>query len=154
MMREKAIIKAIPVTKVGQITNFQIPIPRNAKRIIAVELGGFRFPRAIVMGGKIGLRNWLFGEVRLQSCEQANIFYSGYWSTNAYSGIDEWSERHIMELQPFTHQDKQLEDPVVVDANTTIIHGVFRDSSPAAYEAPTYTVTICVWVEIEERRKP
>ena len=37
MKRARVIIKEVKVTKQGEIKNFQIKLPKNVKRIIAVE---------------------------------------------------------------------------------------------------------------------
>ena len=43
MLNEKVIITKLPITQVGQVVNFQIKIPRDALRIIGIELSGSHF---------------------------------------------------------------------------------------------------------------
>lgn len=40
MRKEKAIVAQVKITKAGQVKHFQAKLPRNAVRIIGIEIGG------------------------------------------------------------------------------------------------------------------
>lgn len=39
-MKEQVIITQLRITKAGQVKHFQVKLPKNAKRIIGIEVGG------------------------------------------------------------------------------------------------------------------
>ena len=96
-------------------------------------------------------RNSLFGELKLQSCEEANIFYALHVQTDENLGQGDFSQFAAWQEKIFTHQNKQEEDVVIVDGDTTILDGIFTDRigdmNQADYE---YVVSVYVWVEIDE----
>jgi len=49
-MKEQVLITQIRITKAGQVKHFQIRLPKNAKRIIGIEIGG-RLIKAPKMDG-------------------------------------------------------------------------------------------------------
>lgn len=40
MIREQVIVTQVKITKAGQAKHFQVRLPKNAKRIIGIEVGG------------------------------------------------------------------------------------------------------------------
>ncbi len=40
MIREQVIVTQVKITKAGQVKHFQVRLPKNAKRIIGIEVGG------------------------------------------------------------------------------------------------------------------
>lgn len=40
MIREQVIVTQVKITKAAQVKHFQIRLPKNAKRIIGIEIGG------------------------------------------------------------------------------------------------------------------
>ncbi|MCA0429080.1 MAG: hypothetical protein LCH32_01105 [Bacteroidetes bacterium] len=39
-MKEQVLITQLRITKAGQVKHFQVKLPKNAKRIIGIEVGG------------------------------------------------------------------------------------------------------------------
>jgi hypothetical protein len=181
MIREHVVITQVNITNAGQVKHFQVKLPKNAKRIIGVELGGRLLQRTdrpisdampapyaehsaaysvSASGASAGAetsaptyfkRNKLIGEVKLQSCEEANIFYAGHLQTDENIGYGDFTQNNFWMPSAFSHQAQSLEERVVVDGNSTIIQGIYRDrigeQSKVSY---SYLVNIYVWIEIEE----
>lgn len=96
-------------------------------------------------------RNKLIGELKLQSCEQANIFYATHIQSDENIGAGDFSQNRNWRASLFSHQTKTEEDIVIVDGDSTIIQGIYKDrlgeQSKADYE---YVVNVYLWIEIEE----
>ena len=182
MIREQVVITPVNITKAGQVRHFQVKLPKNAKRIIGIELGGrllthgevaiIREPikYSPVVGGIEGSvgssgsgssgeirpsglfkRNTLIGEVKLQSCEEANIFYAGHLQTDENIAMGDFSQSRTWLPSAFTHQAQSFEERVVVDGESTMIQGMYRDRLGEQNKINyNYLVNVYVWIEIEE----
>jgi hypothetical protein len=96
-------------------------------------------------------RNTIQGELKLQSCEGANIFYATAIQVDANLEMGDYSQDSWWEVTPYTHQGKQEEDEVFVDGKSTIIQGVYRDVDESSFrEDIPYVISVYVWVEIDE----
>ena len=201
MYKEKVIIKKLPITQVGQVVNFQMKIPRDALRIVGVELSASHFaiipppqptqpiqqpqpvlsaiqqaagqpPQAVLsLVQQAMARNnkelakakailfftasKLMGDLRLQSCEDTNIFYSGnVYFSDANIGYGDYSASALFPPISPTHGGKMDEYIVNTEGETTILKGVFRDRQPQGGN-PTmadqlfykYDVKVYVWYE-------
>jgi hypothetical protein len=90
------------------------------------------------------------GELKLQSCEAANIFYSEHIQNDMRIGEGDYSKKGLWQPAAFTHQTKKEEDVVVVDGNSTILQGHFKDKIGEANQGNwEYTITVYVWIETE-----
>lgn len=187
MMQEQVVIAPITITKTGQIKHFQIKLPKTAKRIIGVEIGGRLLvgnkekditpipilevavkngeemisilpPIAVAMPEIAELisaeratafkRNTFIGELKLQSCEEANIFYAGHLQTDNNLGYGDFSQNRFWKINPFTHQAMAFEETVIVDADSTIIQGVYKDSiGKQRQQDVNYLVNVYVWYQ-------
>lgn len=172
MMQEQVIITPIIITKAGQVKHFQVKLPKTAKRIIGVELGGRLLtptkengtaPKAIleevvrqteltVAAGnerENGFkRNTVIGELKLQSCEEANIFYSGHLQSDNNMGYGDFSQNRFWRVNPFTHQAMAFEEVVIVNAESTIIQGVYKDRLGEQQETNVnYLVNVYLWYQ-------
>jgi hypothetical protein len=155
MMREKVVITALVINKVGQVKHFQIKLPKTAKRIIGIELGG----RLITNTKDLIVprpndshtafkRNTLLGELKLQSCENANVFYAGHLQSDNNIGYGDFSENQFWKAKPFTHQTMTFEETVIVNAESTIVQGVYKDRIGEQYETDVnYLVNVYLWYE-------
>lgn len=184
MIREQVIITPIIIRKAGQVRHFQVKLPKNAKRIIGIELGGrwlgesidkviavpaaasaspAAAPTEAIKKEMLALkatterkanffkRNILIGEIRLQSCEEANIFYAGHLQGDNNIGYGDFSKNSYWTSTVFTHQANAFEERVIVDAESTIIQGVYKDRYGEHYKTiVNYLVNVYVWIEIEE----
>ena len=96
-------------------------------------------------------RNEFIGELKLQSCEEANIFYSEHVQNDARIGEGDYSEKGLWKPAVFSHQTKSEEDIVVVDGNSTILQGHFKDKIGELNQQNwEYVISVYVWVEIED----
>lgn len=176
MMQEQVVITPITITKAGQIKHFQIKLPKTAKRIIGVEIGGrlltnnkekvalsFVEVSSEIMVEVIPVmaelipaverptafkRNTFIGELKLQSCEEANIFYAGHLQTDNNLGYGDFSQNRFWKINPFTHQAMAFEETVIVDADSTIIQGVYKDHiGKQRKQDVNYLVNVYVWYQ-------
>lgn len=166
MIREQVIITALSIQKAGQVKHFQVKLPKNAKRIIGIELGGRWLsltqnsfvvpPKEIIKEvfrdkGLAFKRNFLIGEVRLQSCEEANIFYAGHLQWDSNIGHADFSKNKNWTPFVFTHQENAFEERIIVDGESTILQGIYKDRS-GEQNSPlvNYLLNVYVWIEIDE----
>lgn len=172
MMQEQVVIIPITISKAGQIKHFQIKLPKTAKRIIGVELGGRLLTEtkvkevtlhsnneisvkgiemigsAIIERPTAFKRNTFIGELKLQSCEEANIFYAGHLQTDNNLGYGDFSQNRFWKINPFTHQAMAFEETVIVDAESTIIQGVYKDRIGEQHETDVnYLVNVYLWYQ-------
>lgn len=177
MIREHVVITPIRITKSGQVKHFQVKLPKNTKRIIGIELGGrwltdTKTDGGVVLQPKAAVsevyvkeqfvretesrtqffkRNTLIGELKLQSCEEANIFYAGDLQLDNNIGLGDFSQSAYWRPAPFSHQSQTFEEVVIVDGESTMIQGVYKDRFGAILKTPAnYLVNVYVWTEIEE----
>lgn len=177
MIREQVVITGIRVTKAGQVKHFQVKLPKNTTRIIGVELGGrwltetkgdapipaevikekTRVEVLAVEGTPSSLffkRNLLIGEIKLQSCEEANIFYAADVLVDNNIGLGDYSQKKLWRPSVFTHQTQALEERVIVDGDSTIIQGVYKDRYTEQTKlSPNYLINLYVWTERQEPEK-
>lgn len=158
MMRESVIITPLVIERPKQIRLFQLKIPREAQNIIGVELGvnfqnGAPVPPVPPEGWVLPMtfsRNLCIGELKLQSYEKANIFYTGELTMNNNMDQADFTSRWFTP-KVYTHQTESHESDVSVSGATTIIQGVYRDRYSESYgDAFKYTVYLYVWIEAKE----
>jgi hypothetical protein len=95
-------------------------------------------------------RSVLFGELKLQSCEEANIFYAAEIRNNENLEQGDFSDNTFWTPREYTHQGRSLEEEVSVKGDTTIIQGVFVDKVGEDFDVDAeYVVHVYVWVEVE-----
>lgn len=164
-MKEQVLITQLRITKAGQVKHFQVKLPKNVIRIIGIEMS-FRLIHGLSIDETgTGLApvlelprffspfksNRFIGELKLQSCEEANIFYATHLQTDENIGAGDFSQNDYWKARTFTHQSKTEEDIVIVDADTTIIQGIYKDRIGEINNTDVeYKVNVYVWVEIEE----
>ena len=102
--------------------------------------------------GKGGLpfyRNTLIGELKLQSCEKANIFYSGHVLTDENIGARDYSQRLKWKAKAYTHECKSEEDLVIVKGDSTLIQGFYKDRlGEMRKEDTSYILQVYIWIKI------
>jgi hypothetical protein len=133
------------------------PLPRQAvaqaaKIIVPFESAGLMTFR----------RDSFFGDLRLQSCEQANIFYAKHVQTDENIGMGDYSQSGSWRVLPYTHEGKAEEETVKVNGDSTIIQGIYKDGyvqsrfayNPDQIKIPIgYVVSVYIWIEIGEAIK-
>jgi hypothetical protein len=162
MLKEKVIITKLPITQPGQIQHFQVKIPRDAKRIIGMEVSaqymnmqvagspqpiigvGFNSPSnysymsmARIAKGRSIFRitpDLFLGDVRLQSCEDTNVFFAeDVYYTDENLGFGDFSVGSPRFFPaPQTHGYKRHECIVNTNGETTILKGIYRDRQAGA----------------------
>lgn len=175
MIREQVVVTSIRINKAGQVKHFQVKLPKNTTRIIGVEFGGRwlatgredgTIPRVSELVGLAAVgtapeykptlfkRNLLIGEIKLQSCEEANIFYAADLQGDSNLGYGDFSQNAFWQAAAFTHQAHAFEEKVIVDGNSTIIQGVYKDRyAEQTKQIPNYLVNLYVWTERQEPEK-
>jgi hypothetical protein len=94
----------------------------------------------------------LIGELKLQSLERANIFYAAdVYEISRNIQYGDYSADGFIP-QAWTHGKKRFEDVVAVNAETTIIEGIFKDRFGERIKRDwPYTVNVYVWYEINDK---
>jgi hypothetical protein len=96
-------------------------------------------------------RNQLVGELKLQSSEESNWFYStDVFVADANLNYGDFSNAGF-NVNDYTHGNKRTEEIVKVDAESTIIQGWYLDALGKSQKVDiNYEVTIYVWINVEE----
>lgn len=159
MINEEAIVRILPVNRIGEIIHFQLQLPNDTKRIIGLEYGatgqnGVPFPGPADIFGPEGdpsfavSANKLIGKLGLQNPGSENVFYQG--------DLIEWRNVHLQEgiasvaWQPssWSHSRKREEVSLNVEGNTSFIEGIFQDSwGKNEYESLSYNLHLYLWIE-------
>lgn len=162
MMKEGVIITKISIKRQGERKHFQIKLPNDTKFIIGVEYGGrliSQLREVDVKPNANGIeqqrtpfrRNQLVGELKLQSSEESNWFYSAdVFGADANLRYGDFSNAGF-NVNDYTHGNKRTEEIVKVDAESTIIQGWYLDALGKSQRADiNYEVTIYIWINTEE----
>jgi len=171
MMKEGVIITKISIKRQGERKHFQIKLPNDTKFIIGVEYGGrlidhsdsviiapFPKEKERLESGTVGgerstlfKRNQLIGELKLQSCEEANWFYSAdVFANDVNLSYGDFSQTGLP-VNDFSHGNKRTEEIVKIDVESTIIQGWYLDAIGKTKNADIrYEVTVYVWINVEE----
>lgn len=181
MMKEGVIIKTISIKRQGERKHFQIRLPKDTKFIIGVEYGGrlisrsdvkIDIPKAVIKAEAatheavyttesgavrdekpraLFKRNQLIGELKLQSCEEANWFYAAdVFVNDANLNWGDFSQAGFT-VNDFTHGNKRTEEIVKVDAESTIINGWYLDALGKTLKVDiNYEIKVYVWINVEE----
>jgi hypothetical protein len=172
MSRTRIFITEVPITKAGQIKNFQIKLPGNAIKIIGVandlrmgipSVGGVatgpgnvptsvKTPTAGSAGGLSNAPSGLVAKIILQSLEKANLFYwDRIWSLPFMDGIGSVTEDPYA-WDAFQLLKKADYKTVSIPAGTTILNGILQDLIGAALRKDiAYTVKVLLWIETDEK---
>ncbi len=180
MMKEGVIIKTISIKRQGERKHFQIKLPKDTKFIIGIEYGGRLIskteggleapaPKAKaevieatysnIESGAVRdektraffKRNQLVGELKLQSCEEANWFYAAdVFVNDANLNWGDFSQAGFR-VNDFTHGNKRTEEIVKIDAESTIINGWYLDAMGKSLKVDVnYEIKVYVWINVEE----
>ena len=162
-MKEQVSITKMSINRQGERKHFQIKLPRNTKFIIGLEYGCRLIDNASILLVQAGSgftamqtrtpfkRNQLIGELKLQSCEEANWFYSTDVLANDVNLSYVDFSQSGFQINDFTHGNKRTEEIVKIDAESTIIQGWFLDAVGKSQNADIkYEVKVYVWINVEE----
>ena|ERR1035437_953391 len=164
MMKEQVILTKISIKRQGERKHFQIKLPKNTKFIIGIEYGARWIDKTDVVKVAAAVkvkvseerrvyfkRNQLIGELKLQSCEEANWFYStDVFVADANIKYGDFSQSGFP-VNDFTHGNKRTEEIVKVDAESTIVQGWYLDAIGKTSKSDiNYEVKVYVWINVEE----
>jgi hypothetical protein len=169
---ESVTVHTIPIKRKGEWKYFQVRLPKDAKKIIGIETGlkvqdelpddfhGVNDVRFLIK------HNQLMGDIKLQSLDDANIFYAKeIWADDRNMNTDgiiindylQPAERRIALLRfnpppdlwqpqfPWKHSGKLEEDGVLLCHNP-VITGIYKDAIGKKYETDfTYKVLLYIW---------
>lgn len=156
MMREQVNITQLEITKAGQVKHFQIKLPKTAKRVIGIEIGGRLIrtenPRPVPNPkeprNSLFKRNQLVGELKLQSCEEANVFYAGELRLDSNMDYGDYTKHSKWIPEVFTHQMQSFEDVVITDAESTVIMGMYKDTIGLQNQRDVnYMLNVYLWYQ-------
>jgi hypothetical protein len=175
-MKRRIIISEQKITRGGQLKHFQIPLPKNTKRVVAIAtdirispvLGEGGTLEAIPMEGTGEPRrdgdpaggtdviwnmrdNPLMGKLIMQSMEKANIFfYDQVWAITFDDGVTELNS--VESMSAFSMLIKKEPKAVDVPNDTTVLNCLYKDWFGATFLRDiAYTVKVLVWIEYEEK---
>ena len=96
--------------------------------------------------------NSLVGELKLQSSDDSNVFYATNVSDHSVKeGIDKVPTINFITENVWTHGVKRELEKVLVDGNTTILAGLYKDKLGEMLKADiSYDVFIYVWYKFEK----
>ncbi len=161
-MRKQFVVTSFIIDKKKQVKIFQMRLPRETKSVIGIGTGFQRIegipdrPIPPTLQWKLPMqmdRNFVFGEVCLQSCEKANICYTAELIQDQNLDFADFSTRW-WKPKDYTHQYNVNIDEVIVKGETTILEGIYKDKlseqQPDDYK---YKVNIYVLVETKDLLK-
>jgi hypothetical protein len=109
-------------------------------------------PQSLFMSTLVFRPELLIGELKLRSLEKANIFYiKDVHEADLSMMFGDFSITPGFIPQNWTHGRHRLVDPVVVNGETTVIQGLFKDrlGERIGKDWP-YAVNVYVWYEIND----
>jgi hypothetical protein len=167
MMNESVIVTKLSIRLQGERKHFQINLPNDAKYIVGVEYG-LRLIDAIpeppidptnqnpipddsLLAIKTLFKsNQLIGELRLQSCEKANWFFTAdvFTNTNNLNLVD--VSDLGFQIKEYTHNISKNEEVVGIDSGS-MIQGWFLDALGKQFNQNLrYEISVYVWIKTEE----
>lgn len=161
-MKQQVLTKQITIRFDGEIQTFQIKLPEYTVSVIGIETGfrmvdspdpapvpGYDFRTMMFFN-----RNTVTGELKLQSCETANIFYSSYLKTENNAGFGDFSRHSDSRPLEYLHQLNREEIPVCVKGKSTVIRGFYKDRLGESLNRKfNYVVSVHLWIETQASDK-
>ena len=175
-MIQDTIVKKLAITKKEERHYFQINVPRQAEKIVGVELSAFFNTVMNVNDNSQATDTWLgikrnkvLGDVQLQTTCQPNFFY-------AAALVEQDANLRIMDFrkpanshtdllvpffftpqinyywksQQYTHGGRKELDEILIDDERTI-YGCYTDMIGATVKQRiNYTVTIYIWFQLKD----
>lgn len=178
MKRARLIIKEMQITKQGEIKNFQVKLPKDVKRIAAVDTDvriespfrefvgsvGIKLPpvfEPVPIGhdGRVGVpflswtlkQNPVTGKLKLKSMERTYIFFEEWLHFILFNGGMPDMSMGLFAHNPTSLNKNRIPKKVDVPVETTIVNGIYEDTLGKYLRKDiSYTVKVFVWVETEE----
>jgi hypothetical protein len=175
MSKARIIVSEITLTKSGQVKHFQIKLPDNVEKIVAIETDvfistPFELPGTVSNpndpAGTVGHEirsdylNWkqkhnpAAGKLTLQSLEKANIFFHDWVKLVELGGGVKDLTEGIYVVNPYSLLTKSSPKKVNVPIETTLINAMYRDYIGANLARDlNYKVKVFVWILTKENDK-
>ena len=173
MSKGYILITEVEITKAGQVKNFQIKLPKNAKAITAVDTDVRIKNRMEIIIRDIPTEvlpikslipaikqmtfltwvngiNKVMGRIKLQSLERANIFYADWvYSNDLDGGIGNFLGS-IYPTSPYTLLKMPEAKKVDVTSDTTVVNGIYRDYYGVSLNRDiAYIIKVFLWIELD-----
>ncbi|MBI4929295.1 MAG: hypothetical protein HY841_00915 [Bacteroidetes bacterium] len=134
-----------------------VALPINSFAVVDIEpeLVSDLSPNPIGSGFAIPVMRSFVGELKLQSCEEANVFYAtDITDPSAPENLDRIPTPSAIIENVWTHGYKRELEEVLVDGNTTVLAGLYRDKLGAMQNHDTaYDVFLYVWYKLENPKR-
>ncbi len=183
MKKQRCIVKIINISRQGEVKHFQVRIPENAtvitgietavrmKGLVSISNNSFVVPNiGPGMGNPpvsdfspnpfgsdlaIPVMRSLVGELKLQSCEEANIFYAtDITDPSAQENLEKVPTPSAIIENVWTHGYKRELEEVLINGNTTMLAGLYKDKLGAMQgRDATYDVFLYVWYKLENKKQ-
>ncbi len=166
-MKQRIIATKISITRQGEIKFFQVKIPFDAQVITGIEtamrlktFGGLNtfgtnqnVLRSRVINPGAGAVNSLVGELKLQSCDDSNVFYAvNVTDPTVIGNFANIPAVNFMAENAWTHGCKKELEKVLVDGNTTVLSGLYKDKlGEMLMTDVSYDVFVYVWYKFETK---
>ena len=100
----------------------------------------------------VATRNSLVGELKLQSSDDSNVFYATNISDHSVNeGLDKAPTVNFIAENVWTHGYKRKLEKVLVDGNTTVLAGLYKDRLGEMLKADvSYDVFLYLWYKFEK----
>lgn len=100
----------------------------------------------------IATRNSLVGELKLQSSDDSNVFYATNVSDHSVNeGLDKAPSVNFIVENVWTHGYKRKLEKVLVDGNTTVLAGLYKDRLGEMLKSDiSYDVFLYLWYKFEK----
>ena len=182
MKKNRCIVQIISITRQGEVKHFQVRIPSDAKYLVGIEtavrLKGIQnfganpiispSPNGNVspplvnpfsnfnnapFSDAVPFRSSLVGELKLQSCEEANVFYAtNVTDPTAQENFDKIPTPSAIIENVWTHGYKRELEKILVDGNTTVLSGLYKDKLGLSQKRDTsYDVFLYVWYKLKTK---
>lgn len=157
MNRRRAIVSKVLVSQ-KQVKTFQVKLPHDTKKVLGVEMGlqwldGDPPDLTVALPvWKFGLtmpRNYLVGDLILQSSDTANVFYAGETRFNRSTGFGDFTNSQFKPMV-FSHNGNFLHEPAFISGKGKLISATYRDRLSEFFNSKyTYLLKVYVWIETQ-----
>lgn len=170
MGRARLIVKEIEISKQGEVKFFQIRLPKNAIKVIAVEhdilmISALELPIDIfandsghVEVSKTPFLKWntktnpTVGKLKLQNMDRSNIFFEAWLSFIFLNGSMPDLSYGLFPKSPYSSNVSSKPKRVDVACTNSLINGMFTDTIGIRQNKHmNYKVKVFVWVETTDK---
>jgi hypothetical protein len=155
-MKQHIYTHTIHITSQSNLTHFQFSLPSDATKITAIQTAASKaieaLPIQVPRGDFIYTRQPLLGDLRLQTSDAANWFYTErVTDADMNLGTADYS-RPGWKTSQEAHNFKKFPQPVEVHLKSNVIAGVYKDNiNETTEDAFAYEVNVYVWFDVKEK---